>query len=674
MPDLNTDVSLFNLNNRGPNASLQTARNTLNQLLTDMNWEGGGSSASMLSTTSTTIGSQQVNEALVGSTYTANNNSEEQLFYTANNTNGIASTLWVTDGRPGSTIELSSYFGNLDRNRQTFDLIDAKLGHVYFLRELVDGSPASLAQPHRLELWKNNGTLAGMQLVRSWNDLNPTSNPRSAAIALALGDVGAVDQRSAQPDHSLAQQFNQQTAEYIISNIYEYRIRSSGQLISSGLLTVSGKDVPDAMGLGLPIADFGPAELANLGATRLPVKRYGDPNNVIRFENRLYLVKNQSEIWTAPQYLGNTDFGNGALNVAQKLWTAGSNIQAVYDVADRLIVVTDRGIESIQLQARIDPISELISGNVQALKQLAWEIGGAALAQEVVIPEADKVNWGLVGIRDYDGDGDSDIFWRNRLTGQAIFWQMNGLKFEKGVIAGPQGDYRNWQVNTFADFDRDGDLDMFWQHTNGTTVIWEMQGLSFKSGSVLPNVPVLDWYFSGVGDFNGDRNLEFLWRNINGTLVTWEIQDFKLKSGKVLANNVGPAGYSGWTVQAVTDFDNDGDSDILWSKKGSPDLMVLWEMQAGQFNRGTLLPLPKAFGTIDERPDYNPADRRETDPLGYNRYYGGQLDLNGDGQLDIWWKSAATGRREGWKLKRTPQGITYEATLTREGIRFTAPA
>ena len=37
------------------------------------------------------------------------------------------------------------------------------------------------------------------------------------------------------------------------------------------------------------------------------------------------------------------------------------------------------------------------------------------------------LNWQVQGAGDFDGDGQSDILWQNRSTGQVVVWLMNGL-------------------------------------------------------------------------------------------------------------------------------------------------------------------------------------------------------------------------------------------------------
>jgi FG-GAP-like repeat len=641
MPDLNADISLFNLNNRGANASLQTARNTYNQLLTDMNWGGVVASVSTFvipQVTQLKTTNQNIDEA-IAVRVPWNNSSREQLFYTTQEQNPLTANnavrLWITDGSVGGTIELSAILTNNNPSQQRFDIINTAYDQnsgfspVYFTRERSNGSSSGLAQPHTLELWRSNGTTTGTELVQTWTQISNTNNSRVTAIAAAQSIVGVtqgINPERLQTNHQLAQAYNSNQVTSF-SNVYS---RNTPYSISGGQFNVNPYRT---------VVDFGSDRLANLGDVGIPLYGLGESvAHVGRTEQ--FFVRNDHEIWLHYD------------PVAEKLLTVDGKIQAAYSIDNRVIVVTDQGLTAIELKIRIDPISSLLSSEYRALKELAREIGGETLAKEVVIPTFDTTGWRIDGIRDYDGDGDVDIFWRNNASGQGLFWQMNGLSFEKGVLAGPAGDYTDWQVRGFADFDRDGDQDMLWQNSAGLTVIWKMRGLSYESGSVIATAPASDWYFSGIGNFNGDRNLEILWRNRDGTLVTWEIQDFKLKSGTTLSINVGAIETTGWYVQAVTDFNKDGTSDILWNN--SQGSMVLWEMQAGQFKTGTLLPPIQNIGFDKQR------------NILFNRdEYGGQLDIDGDGNLDIWWRSPDTNDRQAWTFKQASKGLQYAKTLSK---------
>src|SRR5207237_6451416 len=75
-----------------------------------------------------------------------------------------------------------------------------------------------------------------------------------------------------------------------------------------------------------------------------------------------------------------------------------------------------------------------------------------------------------------------------------------------------------------ADFNADGNSDLLWRHTGGTTVVWEMSGAT-KVGDVNLSAISTDWTIQDTGDFNGDgRSGDILWRHAgDGQMVLWEM-------------------------------------------------------------------------------------------------------------------------------------------------------
>jgi hypothetical protein len=81
-----------------------------------------------------------------------------------------------------------------------------------------------------------------------------------------------------------------------------------------------------------------------------------------------------------------------------------------------------------------------------------------------------------------------------------------------------------------GDFNGDGKSDILWRNKDGTVEIWEMkvggQILAGVGGQVVSN----DWQIIGTGDFNGDGKSDIQWRNSGGTVVIWEMD-----GGQILA-------------------------------------------------------------------------------------------------------------------------------------------
>ncbi|KAK6020145.1 type I secretion target GGXGXDXXX repeat-containing domain protein, partial [Ostertagia ostertagi] len=54
-----------------------------------------------------------------------------------------------------------------------------------------------------------------------------------------------------------------------------------------------------------------------------------------------------------------------------------------------------------------------------------WQMNGTAITSDVVLGNPGTV-WQVADVGDYNGDGKSDILWRNSSTGAVAEWQMNG--------------------------------------------------------------------------------------------------------------------------------------------------------------------------------------------------------------------------------------------------------
>jgi FG-GAP repeat len=65
----------------------------------------------------------------------------------------------------------------------------------------------------------------------------------------------------------------------------------------------------------------------------------------------------------------------------------------------------------------------------------------------------------------------------------------------------------HWSIAGTGDFNGDGYSDILWRNTNGDVVIWLMNGttvLNPGGPSFVENVPT-HWFIAGTGDFNGAR-------------------------------------------------------------------------------------------------------------------------------------------------------------------------
>jgi hypothetical protein len=223
-----------------------------------------------------------------------------------------------------------------------------------------------------------------------------------------------------------------------------------------------------------------------------------------------------------------------------------------------------------------------------------WTMNGAQITSEpevtlggsLATPDA---SWSVAGLGDFNGDGKSDVLWRNN-NGSLIDWAMNGSQIASSqtvTLGGsPAAPDASWNIAGIGDFSGDGSSDILWQNNNGTLVDWNMKGSQITSiqnvtlgGSAA--MPDASWSVAGIGDFNGDGKADVLWRNTNGTLVDWTMNGSQITSSQIVTlggNPVTPD--ASWQIAQIADFGGDGKSDILWrNTNGSLDE---WAMNGAQ--------------------------------------------------------------------------------------------
>ncbi|MBF0292921.1 MAG: FG-GAP repeat protein, partial [Nitrospinae bacterium] len=241
-----------------------------------------------------------------------------------------------------------------------------------------------------------------------------------------------------------------------------------------------------------------------------------------------------------------------------------------------------------------DGKNDLLWRDAQSGQMAVWTMDGVT----VVTNETTSVNpgayasttgWQAHGIGDFDGDGKSDILWRNAGTGQTAVWFMNGSTVTSSsntnVNAGAYTSTAGWQVHGVGDFNGDAKSDILWrQIETGMTAIWFMNGAS-KVGGKYTSVQAgaytatTGWQIHGVGDFNGDGKADILWRNAeSGATVVWFMNGAARTSSSNTSLQAGTYdSTTGWHVQAVGDFNDDGKSDVLLRYAGTGQTFI-WLM------------------------------------------------------------------------------------------------
>jgi hypothetical protein len=197
-----------------------------------------------------------------------------------------------------------------------------------------------------------------------------------------------------------------------------------------------------------------------------------------------------------------------------------------------------------------------------------WLMNGTQLQRASFLPNvAEEAGWRETKLGDFNGDGKTDIFWRNAATGQNAIWLMDGDRIASAqFIAGADG---NWQAD-IGDFNGDGKSDFFWHNkATGQTAAWVMNGLTIQNARFLPNVPP-EWE-SFVAEFNQDGKTDLFWRNNRtGDNAVWTMNGAQLGTGQFIRRQD-----AGWAPTLV-DLDADGRSDILWNNRDGRNAAWFW--------------------------------------------------------------------------------------------------
>ena len=296
------------------------------------------------------------------------------------------------------------------------------------------------------------------------------------------------------------------------------------------------------------------------------------------------------------------------------------------------ITVTDNGApplsdgETINMNVR--PRSTMHDMNGDGMSDILWRnqttgqdrlylMSGTTILSNTNLSTVGP-DWKIVGNGDYDDDGNTDILWRNSITGRNVMHLMDGATILSNVwvstISDPQ-----WQVVGNGDYNGDGKADILWRHAvTGRNVMHLMNGAAIISNVWVSTIGDLQWQVVGNGDYNGDGRADILWRHaLTGRNVV------HLMDGTTILSNAWVSTISDlqWQVAGNGDYNGDGKADILW-RHGLSGRNVVHLMDGANI-------LSNAWvSTISD----------------LQWQVVGSGDYNGDAKADILWRHGLSGR------------------------------
>lgn len=318
--------------------------------------------------------------------------------------------------------------------------------------------------------------------------------------------------------------------------------------------------------------------------------------------------------------------GNLSCGVANQTDNARSLNQTIPVVATFRATVVPFGTAVSDFDG--DGVSDILWRNLRTGNNTIWKSANSA-TEKGVTPLAD-LTWKIVGSGDFDGDGITDILWRNSSTGRNSIWKSGNSTTLQSVatVSSP-----TWTVAGVGDFNNDGKSDILWRNTStGRNSIW-------RSGNTATQQAVatvdLSYKIMGVGDFNGDGASDILWRNTtNGRNSIWRSANNKTLTAMTTVAD------QRWTIVGVGDFDGDRRSDVLWRHTTS-GVNSIWKSGSSS--------TVQSVATITDQ-------RWKVAAIG---------DYNGDGRADILWRHSVSGANSVWRSANvsTLQAVTSVTNL-----------
>ncbi len=222
--------------------------------------------------------------------------------------------------------------------------------------------------------------------------------------------------------------------------------------------------------------------------------------------------------------------------------------------------------------------------------------------------------------------------------------------FTNGGSANPTGPYTVDVVTAHAsgDFNSNGRSDMLWRNANGELAQWSMDSSTITSGgdvtfNGLQVRPDPSWTIAAITDFNFDGNADILWHGPNGELVVWEMNGSTIaSSGAVSLNGAAQQLDSSWSIAAVGDFSGGADGNTsraaLWRNSTTNQLLEWNVIGSNIVSETTALPSPDRSWSV-----------------------AGVGDFDGSTSDDIAWRSTS-GEVSIWEMADTEIQTSHDVT------------
>jgi Bacterial pre-peptidase C-terminal domain/FG-GAP-like repeat len=226
-----------------------------------------------------------------------------------------------------------------------------------------------------------------------------------------------------------------------------------------------------------------------------------------------------------------------------------------------------------------DGKADIIWQNQTAAIVVVWRMDGATVTNASSL--AFGASYKLNAVADFDQDGKADIYWREGTSGQSVYWYLD-VNAAGATIIKPGAQVglsvpMYFDLEGVGDFNGDGKTDMLWRnntpgYTGSNVVMWLMNGTNYitggadyitLNGSALGNLRLADYQMVGMRtqgteksaavlrDWNGDGKADIVWRSLaSGDVILWRMNGLAIDSGSTI-NAPGAAATFATTRQAI---------------------------------------------------------------------------------------------------------------------------
>ncbi len=325
-------------------------------------------------------------------------------------------------------------------------------------------------------------------------------------------------------------------------------------------------------------------------------------------------------------------------------------------------------------------------------------------SKSVVLSTAPTTTFGLPDafqiqrLEDFDGDGKTDILFRQTAANSVVLWKMDGATVNFGASQNFTRFDPAFEIFGTGDFDNNGIRDILFRNPNaggGFVVVWLLDStlklieapagqtngpsqsglLKFKGVS-----PILtaEWKMLGVTDFNktvaagavnpADDRDDVLFLNQNtGALVSWLMNGSAIQDGGFILNGAAISGTpGGFDFVGLGDLNGDQNGDMLWRPKSKSGPLVAWQMEGKDINLGV-----SGQVALDSPPGSPFALSPAFEIITRNSVSGDRslVDLDGNKRADIFLRDTGTGNTIVWSMNgKTVELAKSGATKEPDGL------